>query len=284
MATLNISIDPKSLAQLASLKQTTEKLDKSLRYVAARSMTEGVKAAKEKLSQTILPQIKGGATNWTRRGLIASYAKHTDLTANVGWQYGGGAFSDSKMATMKGVGIPSGRYMENLARGGDRRPKSSELVLRRAGILQPGQFITPAKARGGIRIDSRGNVSGSEYQRVLSRVKAFTAEGSTQNATTGPGSRGRSAAKRRQSDYFIMRYEGGRPSRYQLNASPAFIAKRTGRGGRGFVPAFFIVDQPNYERKLNIQSIAMREYERVFTTAWRKGLADEIAFMRSRGQ
>lgn len=284
MANITISIDAIGVAQLALLKQTTKNLEKSLTYMAPRAMTTAVIAAKAKLAQEILPRIQGGPTNWTRRGLIATYAKPNRPTVSVGWQYGAGQLNDSGAATLKGRGVPSGRYMENLARGGDRRPKSSELVLRRAGILGPGQYITPAKARGGVRIDARGNVSGPEYQKMLSRVRGFRAEGSTQNAPDTPGSRRRSAAKRRQSDYFVMRYESGRPSRHQLGADPVFIAKRVGRGKRGFVPAFFIVDQPNYERKFSIQSTAMREYKRVFAAAWRQEINKEFLYQLSRGK
>jgi hypothetical protein len=46
---------------------------------------------------------------------------------------------------------------------------------------------------------------------------------------------------------------------------------------RGFVPAMSIVqDAPNYERKFPIKSVAMREYHRVFATAWRDGFIREL--------
>lgn len=233
-------------------------------------MTEGVKAAKAGIARDIFPKIKGGPTPWTRRGLITRFARKDDLRAMAGFQYGDGNWSDSDFSR-KGGGTPAGRYMGVNASGGDRRPKSTELRLRRAGVIGPSQFITPnSKA---VRLNAQGNASGAEYTRMLTRLRAMQAEGSGQDAPRGPGSRGRSGAKRKQSDYFLMRYEGGRPSRWQLGAEPAFIAKRV---GRGFKPAFWIHDQPNYERRFNIQSVAMREFSRVFPKEFEAGVMKEL--------
>jgi hypothetical protein len=41
-----------------------------------------------------------------------------------------------------------------------------------------------------------------------------------------------------------------------------------------------VTDQPNYERKFNIQSIALKEYNRVFSVEWRKQL--EVELLRRR--
>jgi hypothetical protein len=45
---------------------------------------------------------------------------------------------------------------------------------------------------------------------------------------------------------------------------------------RGFVRALFVIDQPNYERRFPIQSIAMREYQRVFSQAYEAGVRVEL--------
>lgn len=281
---ISFSVDPKGLNELKELATGVSRLERQAAYLTARAMTQAAIAAKEKLSSDVLGRIRGGATTWTRRGLIVTYAKPTNLQTYVGWQYGGGDIQDSGRAQFKGGGVPSGRYMENLARGGDRQPKSTELQLRRAGLIGASQFIVPAtksNRRGGIRVDARGNVSGPEYQKILSRLRSITTEGSDQN-TVQLGSRGRSAGKRRQSDYFLMRYEGGRPSRWQLGADPVYIAKRAGRGQRGYVPALFITDAPNYEKRFPIKSIALREYQRVFPSEWRKAVMNEIVWQRKR--
>lgn len=267
-------------------------------WVTARAMTTAAKAAKAKIAADVFPRIQGGPTNWTQRGLIASFASPKNLTSQVGFNYGGKEkFSESGQAAFKRGGVPAGRYMEVLARGGDRRPKSTELGLRRAGVIGPGQFITPNAKGKGARINAQGNVSGGNYQQILSRLRALP-EGSSQNAPRGRGAdpRSRSAKGRASVDYFMLRREGGNPSRWQLGAEPSAIVLRAGRGPkggtgkgsgrpgrpqtvgykRGFKAAFNVVDQPNYERRFPIQSIALREYQRVFPTAWKAGLEAEM--------
>lgn len=237
-----------------------------LESLTAEAMTTAAIKARDAIRREIHPMIQGGPTRWTERGLLVRYARKNDLRAQVGYQYGSGRWEDDEF-TPKAGGIPAGRYMGLNARGGDRRPKSTELQLRRAGLIGQDQFITPAS---GVRRNAQGNVSGGTYQQVLSRVKAFTAAGSDQNTT--------STAKRRQTDYFIMRKLDGRPAnRYDLGARPAFIARRVGRKGRGFKPAFFITDQPNYERRFPIRSVALKEYQRVFPQEFERGLTRELS-------
>lgn len=247
--TVSLTIDSGEISQLArNLAVGLGKFD----TIAAGAMTTAAIKAREAIRREIEPMIEGGPTAWTRRGLIVRYARKNDLRAMVGYQYGDGNWEDSAF-TRKSAGIPAGRYMGLNARGGDRRPKGAEMQLRRAGVIKPDQFITPGP---GVRLNRHGNVSGGQYQQMLSRLRALTVEGSNQNARRGGG--------RRPVDYFVMRRDGMGYTKGQLGAEPAFIAKRRGRGGRGFIPAFWIVDQPNYERRFPIQSVAMREFQRVF--------------------
>ena len=232
--------------------------------IAAGAITTAALEARNAIRREVESDVKGGATTWTKRGLIVRYATKDNLRAMVGYQYGGGNWEDDEF-TPKGGGVPAGRYMGLNARGGDRRPKAAEMQLRRAGIIGKDQFITPGP---GVRLNAQGNVPGGQYQQMLSRVRAFTAEGSNQNAVRGGSSR--------SVDYFVMRRDERGYTRGQLGAQPAFIAKRRGRGGRGFAPAFWIVDQPNYERRFPIQSVAMREFRRVFPGEFERRLQSAL--------
>jgi hypothetical protein len=260
--TVNFTIDSGEISTLA--KNLAVGLGR-FESIAARAMTTGAIKAREAIRREIEPNVKGGPTAWTKRGLIVRYARKDDLRAMVGYQYGDGNWEDDAF-TPKGGGVPAGRYMGLNARGGDRRPKGAEMQLRRAGVIGKDQFITPGP---GVRLNRHGNVSGGQYQQMLSRLRALTVEGSNQNAVRG--------GPRRSVDYFVMRRDERGYTRGQLGAEPAFIAKRRGRGGRGFVPAFWITDQPNYERRFPIQSVAMREFQRVFPAEFErilwKGLA-----------
>lgn len=276
--------------QVDRLQENVARLMGQYEWIAARAMTKGAIAAKTGISRQILPMIEGGPTPWTRRGLIAKFARPNDLTAMAGFQYGEGRWEDSAF-TRKAGGVPSGRYMGLNARGGDRRPKAFELRLRRAGLIRDDQFVVPNK--NALRLNAQGNLPGGQYTQLLSRLRALEVG----NAPQGPGSRGRSGRRRRELDYFVMRHEGGRPSRWQLGAEPAYIGVRTGsgpKGGtgkgtgkpgrpqtvgyrRGFKPSFFITDQPNYERRFPIQQVATREFGKAFTAEFQAGVERELA-------
>lgn len=288
--------------EISRLSQGLARMMGQYEWITARAMTDGAKSAREAIRREILPRIEGGPSNWTKRGLIVKYASRNDFTAMAGFQYGEGKWTDSEFSR-KGQGIPAGRYMGVNARGGDRKPKATERALRRVGAIQNDQFITPNARGRGVRIDARGNVSGGAYQQLLSRLRALP-EGSSQNAPRGRGgdSRGRSASSRAATDYFVLRRAGDRPSRWELGANPSAIVARAGRGPkggtgkgsgqrgrpqtvgfkRGFRTAFNITDQPNYERRFPIESVAMREFRRVFPQAWQAGLQRELARRASR--
>jgi len=284
-------------AELNQAQVTLSRLMGQFEWITARAMTTAAKASRDAIRQDILPKVKGGATAWTKRGLIVEFARPDSLKSQAGFQYGEGKWTDSAFSRKAG-GVPAGRYMGINAGGGDRRPKGFELQLRRAGAIGRGDFAVPRSNWSGV--NKQGNVQGATYQRMLSRVRAFTAEGSSQNAASGAGSR-RSATGRAASDYFMARGDEAGISRWQLGARPAFIAERAGKGPkggtgkgsgkrgrpqtvgykRGFIPAISIVnDAPNYERKFPIQSVAMREYRRVFPIAWQEGFAREASRRR----
>jgi hypothetical protein len=300
VAGITLTVDT---SEVSRMSVTLARLMGQYEWIAARAMTEAAKSTRTALQREILPKIEGGPTNWTKRGLIVRYASRNNLQAMVGFQYGEGSFNDSEF-TRKAGGIPAGRYMGINARGGDRRPKGSELQLRRAGLIGNDQFITPPSTSstqgGGVKLNAQGNLPGAEYQRILSRMRALS--GGVGNAPQGAGSRGRSGKARREVDYFMLRGVGGTPSRWQLGADPMAVAKRAGRGPkggtgkgsgnpgrpqtvgyrRGFVRALFVVDQPNYERRFPIRVVAEREFARAFPIQFERALAKELEFQRNR--
>jgi len=278
---LTVQVDT---SQVSAMARWVAAAHGELGWTTARAMTNSAKDAKEALRQQVLPKIQGGPTPWTRRGLVASFARPENLTTYVGFNYG------EKLNTGAGFnpqssGTPSGRYMELQSRGGDRGPKSTEVKLRRAGLIRQDQFITPTGR--GLKLDRYGNLKGPQYVQILSRLRAFSDAGYTANTTRGAdaGSRGRSGAKRRERDYFMLRSDGTGPSRWQLGADVVGVAMRAGPGPKGgtgkgtgrrgrpqtvgyrrkFTRVLNVVDQPNYERRYDIKGIALKEYNRVFS-------------------
>ena len=276
---IEFTVDTSEITALQkSLAVATGKFDK----ITAIAMSKAAASSKDHLAANVLPKIQGGPSNWTVRGLRYWRADRDRLVAAVGWNYGDNSPTDIGF-TPKSLGVPSGRYMENLSRGGDRQPKSTELSMRRAGIIRGNQFITPAS--GGVRLNAQGNVSAAMYRQILSRIGAAEEEGYTSNATNSK----RSAGRRSKTDFF--------PRYGQLGEGASYIARRigdgpkggTGKGSgrpgrprtvgyrRGFVPALFVVDQPNYERRFDIHGIAWGEYRRVFPGEFSRALWAELA-------
>ena len=198
----------------------------------------------------------------------------------AGFQYGEGKWEDD-WDTRKSGGVAAGRYMYVNTRGGNRQAKSFELALRRAGAIHADQFVVPNDY---MKVNDQGNLTGSQYQQVLSRLGASGLTGNTTKAST-----------RRKVDYFVMRYEGW-PSRWQLGATPAAIAIRAGsgpKGGtgkgthqrgrpqtvgypRGWLPAMWITHQPKYKRRFPVQQVAMKAFNESFPVAFMKGFQIEL--------
>jgi hypothetical protein len=292
---LTVIVDAKSLSERQKILLN---LSKNANRIIATSMTLGISAARTSIRNRIHPLVEGGTTRWTERGLIGVYAQPNDLRAAVGYNYDQPGFikangkesvlrklTDGDFGSSKSGGTPSGRYMEVNARNRTRNPKSTELRLRSAGIIPMNKFIVPNPKLP--EIDPLGNLSGGFYTRVLSQLQAFTAEGSTMNAPVGAGSRGRTAAKRRQNDFFLFRKNkaGSRAQEKYIRAigaqnkfgptasnllvqqqmgPPLFIARRVGNKNRGYEVAFFITDAPRYEARFPIQQTALVKFYTVY--------------------
>ena len=283
------------------LAVATSRLLGQYEWIAARAMTRGVQGAKQQIERQIFPMIEGGPTRWTRRGLIARYAKRNDLRAAVGFNYDQDKFSkdvidklsDSGMPTFKGGGVPSGRYMGIGARGGNRVPKSFERQLRASGIIPANGFVVPNKNLQ--EIDTHGNLPAKMYTQIGSRIRGLSTPGSTQNAPRGPGSRNRTARKRKESDYFVFsskrkfsskelaqatREVGGdsRLARFILGGQRQgkFIARRVGREKRGFEPVLWFKNNISYPKRFPIQPVAWKEFERIFPVMFRRGVQTSL--------
>lgn len=262
MAGIQISIDTSDLRKADLwLATITGELD----FVSSRAITATAKSIHSNLKRR-LPSAVTKPTSWTTRGLLVRYATRANPVAVVGFNYGDGSFSD--MGRMSGMGVPSGRYMDVLARGGIRSAKSTELALRRAGVIRSNQFITPGGYGIG-KTNSFGNVTGGNYQRLLSRLGANRDIGVTSNAPKGPGSRGRTAAKRKEVDLFIDRRKGGMIAQRYGKGPKGGTGIGSGNPGRpqtvgyrrGINPAFWITEQPHYQVRFPVRVIAEAQFK-----------------------
>jgi hypothetical protein len=281
MASIRFDVDS---AEIAATSRTIARLWGQYEWITARAMTTAAKDAKTAIQRQIFPMIQGGPTPWTKRGLMVSFARPDRLVSLVGFNYGDGSFEEQGFIP-KGVGVPAGRYMEVNARGGDRRPKATERQLRRAGVIGGRDFIVPYPLPNkAVRGDRYGNIPGPTYLQVVSRLRGFAAAGATVNAPRGAGSRGRSAAKRGETDYFVRRDAAGQAEMIAKRVGPrprGGTGKGSGRPGRpqtvgyprGYAPMFTVLQgqAPNYERRFPVNDVALREYRRSFPLAWQAG-------------
>lgn len=123
-------------------------------------------------------------TRFTLNALQIIPATKQNLNAAVNFKQGFG-------------GVPADRYLMPEVEGGPRHKKSFERALERAGILEFGEFVVPGRS---MKLDSSGNIPGSELTRILSQLSA--SPDPMQNATGSTRSR---RSRRRAGVYFVVR-------------------------------------------------------------------------------
>lgn len=263
MSAISITLDTTDLRKADLwLAAMTGQMD----FVSSRAISATAKSIHANLKQR-LPSVVNKPTAWTTRGLLVRYSTKRNPTAAVGFNYGGGSLDE--VGRMSGMGVPSGRYMDVLARGGIRQPKSTELGLRRAGLIRGNRFLVPAGYGIG-KPNASGNISGGNYQLLLSRLSANRDIGTTSNAPIGAGSRGRTAAKRANVDIFmdnpgdsvaVLQRYGKRPKGGTGKGSGRPGRPQTAGYRRGFKPAFWVVEQPRYRVQFPVRQIAERQFK-----------------------
>ena len=276
MPNINISIDTSDLRKADVWLAT---MSGQMPFVASRAISATAKSIHTNLKGR-LPSAVNKPTSWTTRGLMVRYSTRANPTAVVGFNYGDGSFSPTG-ARDSSMGVPSGRYMDVLARGGTRSAKASELAIRRKFPEYYRKFLAPAGYGIG-KTNSFGNVSGGNYQRLLSQLGANRDQGVTSNAPKGGGSRGRTAAKQREISIFLDRRKGGAIMQRTGRGPKGGTGFGSGRPGRpqtvgykrGIKPAFWLVNQPNYKVQFPVRSIAERQFRAEIARHFTEALAD----------
>ena len=153
MPNINISIDTSDLRKADVWLAT---MSGQMPFVASRAISATAKSIHTNLKAR-LPSAVNKPTNWTTRGLMVRYGTRANPTAVVGFNYGDGSFSPTG-ARDSSMGVPSGRYMDVLARGGTRSAKASELAIRR-------QLPAPPVTVGGQQ-GSRGHIQRTQRRWI----------------------------------------------------------------------------------------------------------------------
>ena len=245
---LNVSLDTSELTRLA--ERAALLTEKNLRYAVAQAMTDSAKDAQARLKEAT-PRFVDRPTPWTENSTYVRFASPNRLTAEVGF----------KQDAVKGTA--AGKYLNPMARGGDRKAKPSEWVLRRGGVIKANQFIVPLPEWRG---DAYGNVPKGTYTMMLSQIKAFSGPLSYLNAS------GSARSKRKRAtagQFFTIRSR-------DLGEGPKGIFYRA-PGERSFELAFGVLnDAPNYERTFPIQRILNDEYAKAYAVRIEASLRKEL--------
>jgi hypothetical protein len=270
----------------------TAHLDRLLRHAAAISgnlngitshaLNSALKGT-HRAMRNELPSRIDRPTPWTTRGLTLASSTPNDLTAAVGFNYGGGEFSATFAG--KGIGTPAGKYMDVQARGGRREARSSERKLRASGVLDPGQFITPT-GKGPSRLNQFGNVRASTYVQLLAGMRAGSGPGFNANTAAGSATSGRYWFP------FARGYQGDpRPPSYSAIAVRSGrkprgnTGKGTGNPGRpatsmlprGFTPVFNITRAPSYSARFPLKKLAMTDFSNRYPIAFRRAVEASLS-------
>ncbi len=256
----SITLDIKS--ELPTAIRWTDAITKQLPWAIAKAMTESAKKAQVALkAQT--PRYVDRPTRFTMNSTFVRFASPKKLEAWVG-------FKD-----FAPKGTPAAKYLQPMVGGGTRVQKATERQLSAAGVLPSGSFIVPTGVTP-LKLNAYGNLAGSTYTQVLSRLKAFGQQGYTANVSGAK----RSQSKRSQRDYFV-----GTPGGLPLGIY-ARLGKRPKGGGlpRGFHTAFYVTRQPRYQPTFPVQKILDSTYRNTFGPHLRSALERELAYQAARGR
>jgi hypothetical protein len=215
-------------------------------YAAATALTRVAKHAEKVELPAEMRRVFANPVSYTLSALRIEPATKDTLRARV-------------MVKDKAAGVAPENYLQPEVEGGGRKHKASEMAMRYAGVLRPGQFALPGAA---LSLDAAGNVKGSEVRTILTALKSIRG---------GVGGKGQAAGRGRKlaNDLMVGKPQGGN--------RPDGIWRREGKRLRALY--IFTSTAPDYSRRLNfdgvVQQVALERFRPEFEKA--------VAAMRSKG-
>lgn len=204
-----------------------------------------------------MPKVFQNPTAWTLNAVLIRKATKQDPSVEV--------FLRNEL----GDAIPPAQYLQFEVRGGARRPKRSEVLLRAAGVLGPGEFTVPAKTA---QLDAFGNLPSSTYTAILSDTQSLFEE-KDRSTVESRGKRSRRRAISKRSIYFYNSERRG--------SLPRGIYRRTQTGfGSAIEGVLMIVGQPTYTPIYNVFALANQVFAREFTRRWQDNLNFAVAGLK----
>lgn len=215
-------------------------------FVTAYALTktaQDIKAAEIASMKSVFDR----PSRYTLNALYMKPAKKNDLVAEV-------YFKDGSKGS-----VAAWRYLGPQVEGGMRKHKSHELRLIRAGIMKSDEFVVPGS---GQRLDTYGNVRGSDIERILSQLGAAEQwAGYTANATNSR----RSKRKRRFNAFFVLRGAQAPDGIYRRNSADKIE------------PMLMFVRAPRYKKRFPFYETSRQVFDARFTAHAREGFNRFVA-------
>lgn len=248
--------------------QTLDRLEREqLPFAAALALTrtaQGVQAELQAEMQVAFDR----PTRATLNSLYVQPATKAKLEAKVWVKDGRSRSSGGNIVGQDGAwgkGRAASKWLSPQIYGGQRNKKGFERRLERSGVLAPGQYVVPGDST---KLDSYGNVSRGQLNKMLSGAGLLSGAGYDANATDSD----RSQAKGNRR-FFLVR-KGSRP---------IGIAERLGYGKgsqNNIRMALAFVKQPAYRKGFDFFRLSERIAEDLLPIEFEKALAQALATRR----
>ncbi len=212
-----------------------------LPYATAVALTRTAKATVPAMQKAMLAAFDR-PTAYTLNSLYIKPATKANLVAEV------------RLKDVASKGLPPSVYLAPDVFGGERQPKRSENLLRRAGMLPGGMLWVPGS---GATLDRYGNMSRGQVVQVISALQANANAGYTANKSYRIGAR----RNLKTDGYFV-----GKPANGLL---PLGVYLRT---KTGLKPIMIFVSHAHYTALLPFYETVGQVYTANFQTLFNQAL------------
>lgn len=206
-------------------------MPEQIRFASSLAINKTAQQVKKDL-QKEMKRVFDRPTPYTLNGIFIAPSTKEHLQAEV-WLKGDGIYAPSSNGTAQV------KYLGPEIFGGARKPRSSELDLRREGHLDDDMFTTPGYEFEH-KLDRYGNVPGSVIMRMITNLKIQQEDpGVQQNQTAGSKKR-----RKGRAEYFVM------------GKNPSLGVFRRKTGSDDLESVLWFVKKPQYQKRFDFFGVA----------------------------
>lgn len=238
MAQINIKTDFDKIAKELSAAQK-----KQLPYAIRLTVNKLAENSKKKFDLKEIPKIDR-PTRYALNMIRVDYANRSKLTSTI-------KVKDRATLTKRG-GVGPNEVLEHLFKGGPRRGKGFEGLMRDAGILPSGMYVVPGQ---GVKLDQNGNIPRGLIVQLLSYFRSFKESGYRANINDA---KGRKALERRIAK---KQFSGGSTNFFLVKEGdnrklhPGIWARVGLASGKSIKPILIFVNRTNYRRLFDLEGL-----------------------------